>query len=67
VNIKEGTKHRAAFEAFSTALEAARPEEVREWRAWVTRWEAEQHTTSKDSPFELEEEGARFSGVCPFS
>jgi hypothetical protein len=33
---------------------------VREWRVWVTRWEgeADQHTTSKDSPFEMEEEGA---------
>jgi hypothetical protein len=26
-----------------------------EWRTWVVRWEATQHTTPEDSPFEYEE------------
>jgi hypothetical protein len=56
VNIKEGLKHRAAFEAFNTGLEALRPEEVAEWRASVIKWEATQHTDSSESPFELEED-----------
>ncbi|KAJ7166466.1 hypothetical protein C8R43DRAFT_946025 [Mycena crocata] len=56
VNIKEGLKHRAAFEEFSSGLEALRPNEVAEWRAWVLRWEATQHMDAADSPFELVEE-----------
>ncbi|KAJ7154944.1 hypothetical protein C8R43DRAFT_1126328 [Mycena crocata] len=56
VNIKEGLKHRAAFEEFSSGLEALRPNEVAEWRAWVLRWEATQHRDATDSPFELVEE-----------
>ncbi|KAJ7079826.1 hypothetical protein B0H15DRAFT_924531 [Mycena belliarum] len=59
-NIKEGLKHRAAFEAFSAGLEESRPAEVAEWRAQVKVWEAKQHTTEApskvDSPFELLEE-----------
>ncbi|KAJ7823362.1 hypothetical protein B0H13DRAFT_1919668 [Mycena leptocephala] len=47
VSIKEGTKHKAAFDAFNDGLEALRPEEVKEWRAWVARWEAQQHTTPR--------------------
>jgi hypothetical protein len=30
VNIKEGLKHRAAFQAFTARLEAAKPQEVTE-------------------------------------
>ncbi|KAJ6557771.1 hypothetical protein B0H19DRAFT_1261363 [Mycena capillaripes] len=56
VSIKEGMKHRAAFEAFNGGLEALQPEEVAGWQAWVTRWESKQHTSAKDSPFELPED-----------
>jgi hypothetical protein len=57
VSIKEGFKHRTAFEAFSAGLEAARPGEVAEWRASVLRWESKQHLDAAESPFELSEEG----------
>ncbi|KAK7050132.1 CxC2 domain-containing protein [Favolaschia claudopus] len=57
VAIKDGTAHATSFEAFTEGLEAERPEEVREWRAWVERWESTQHTTADDSPFEVEDEG----------
>ncbi|KAJ7456319.1 hypothetical protein B0H11DRAFT_1925843 [Mycena galericulata] len=56
VSIKEGTKHQAAFDAFTKGLEALRPDEVAEWRDWVARWESKQHTNNSDSPFELAEE-----------
>ncbi|KAJ7036101.1 hypothetical protein C8F04DRAFT_954156, partial [Mycena alexandri] len=55
VNIKEGGKHRAALAAFTEGLNSTRPEEVEEWRAWVLRWEAKQHTDPKESPFEYKE------------
>ncbi|KAJ7860607.1 hypothetical protein B0H14DRAFT_3084801 [Mycena olivaceomarginata] len=45
-----------AFNAFSTGLEEARPEQIKEWRAWVERWESTQHTTPEDSPFDMPEE-----------
>ncbi|KAJ7121769.1 hypothetical protein C8R43DRAFT_1136456 [Mycena crocata] len=56
VNIKEGLRHRAVFEAFNSGLTALRPNEVAEWRAWVIRWEATQHHDAKDSPFETVQE-----------
>ncbi|KAJ7720209.1 hypothetical protein DFH07DRAFT_972678 [Mycena maculata] len=56
VSIKEGTKHKLAFETFTAGLEEQRPEEVAEWKVWVGRWEAKQQTDTKDSPFELTEE-----------
>ncbi|KAJ7773599.1 hypothetical protein DFH07DRAFT_952645 [Mycena maculata] len=55
-SIKEGTKNRAMFEAFTSALEELRPDDVAEWKAWVLRWEGEQHTNNSGSPFELTEE-----------
>ncbi|KAJ7810465.1 hypothetical protein B0H13DRAFT_2384593 [Mycena leptocephala] len=54
-DIKEGAKHKTALEAFSEGLESTWPGEVAEWRAWVVRWEATQHTTPEDSPFEYKE------------
>ncbi|KAJ7358391.1 hypothetical protein DFH08DRAFT_953543 [Mycena albidolilacea] len=56
VAIKDGNQHRVAFDAFSTGLEEARPEQIKEWRAWVERWESTQHTTPEDSPFDMPEE-----------
>ncbi|KAJ7888386.1 hypothetical protein B0H14DRAFT_3081962 [Mycena olivaceomarginata] len=56
VAIKDGNQHRVAFEAFSKGLEEARPEQIKEWRAWVERWESTQHTTPEDSPFDMPEE-----------
>ncbi|KAJ7660093.1 hypothetical protein DFH06DRAFT_989201, partial [Mycena polygramma] len=58
--IKEGTKHKIALEAFTEGLQESRPEEVAEWRAWVGRWEAKQHTTPEESPFEYKEAGGCF-------
>ncbi|KAK6992768.1 hypothetical protein R3P38DRAFT_3225083 [Favolaschia claudopus] len=55
VAMKEGIAHAAAFEAFTEGPEAERPEQVQEWREWVERWEATQHTTAEDSPFEFAE------------
>ncbi|KAJ7761160.1 hypothetical protein DFH07DRAFT_957235 [Mycena maculata] len=37
-------------------LAEVRPEELREWRERVLRWELKQHTDSSESPFELAEE-----------
>ncbi|KAF7333062.1 CxC2 domain-containing protein [Mycena venus] len=51
--MKDATQHKVAFEVFTKGLETARPEELKEWKAWVKRWEAVQHDTPKDSPFEL--------------
>ncbi|KAJ7078756.1 hypothetical protein C8R43DRAFT_910284 [Mycena crocata] len=56
VNIKDGIKHRASFDAFNSALEQLRPAEVAEWRELVLEWERTQHTDAADSPFELPEE-----------
>ncbi|KAJ7175542.1 hypothetical protein C8R46DRAFT_1030587 [Mycena filopes] len=56
VSIKEGAKHRAAFDTFNDGLEAVRPAEVAEWREWVIRWESKQHTDASESPFELTDE-----------
>ncbi|KAJ7475547.1 hypothetical protein B0H11DRAFT_2158492 [Mycena galericulata] len=56
VSIKEGSKHKTALDAFTAGLEEHRPEEVADWKAWVLRWEAEQHTNGDDAPFELAEE-----------
>ncbi|KAJ6593080.1 hypothetical protein B0H19DRAFT_1245897 [Mycena capillaripes] len=59
VNIKEGLKHRVAFDVFNAGLEALRPQEVAQWRASVMRWESKQHTNPSESPFKLmEDEGA---------
>jgi hypothetical protein len=57
VAIKDGNQHRVVFKAFSKGLEEARPEQVKEWRAWVERWESMQHTTPDDSLFDMREEG----------
>ncbi|KAJ6463641.1 hypothetical protein C8R47DRAFT_992530 [Mycena vitilis] len=56
VNIKEGMRHKVAFDAFSGALEALKPEEVAEWKESVLKWEAVQHLTAEGSPFEVAEE-----------
>ncbi|KAJ7611265.1 hypothetical protein FB45DRAFT_1119943 [Roridomyces roridus] len=59
VSIKEGLKHRAAFDAFNSGLEAIRPEEVKAWKMSVLEWEARQHTDPGDKsecPFEVVDE-----------
>ncbi|KAJ7843814.1 hypothetical protein B0H13DRAFT_1909206 [Mycena leptocephala] len=56
VNIKEGLKHRVAFDAFTKGLEEFQPAEVARWKEWVQKWESVQHTDAKDCPFELEED-----------
>ncbi|KAJ7851692.1 hypothetical protein B0H13DRAFT_1643806, partial [Mycena leptocephala] len=56
ISIKEGLKHQAAFDAFSSGLEALKPQEVAEWRASVITWESEQHTDNSKSLFESVEE-----------
>ncbi|KAJ7195402.1 hypothetical protein B0H12DRAFT_1245586 [Mycena haematopus] len=56
VAMQEGTVHATHMDSFTKGLEEERPEEVRNWRAWVMRWESVQHTTPEDSPFELKEE-----------
>ncbi|KAJ7033118.1 hypothetical protein C8F04DRAFT_957903 [Mycena alexandri] len=56
VCLKEGARHKAAFELFSNGLQEYRPTEVAEWREWVLRWESKQHTDASESPFELQEE-----------
>ncbi|KAJ7747398.1 hypothetical protein B0H14DRAFT_3097038 [Mycena olivaceomarginata] len=57
VTIKDGNQHRVTFNAFSKGLEEAYPEQIKEWRVWVERWESTQHTTPDDSPFAMGEEG----------
>ncbi|KAJ7876466.1 hypothetical protein B0H14DRAFT_2568181 [Mycena olivaceomarginata] len=56
-NIKEGTKHKIALDAFTEGLKSTRSEEVAEWRAWVHRWEEKQHTDPNESPFDYKETG----------
>ncbi|KAJ7799699.1 hypothetical protein B0H14DRAFT_2616828 [Mycena olivaceomarginata] len=56
VAIKDGNQHRVVFDTFSMGLEEAHPEKIKEWRAWVERWESTQHTTPEDSPFDMPEE-----------
>ncbi|KAJ7303696.1 hypothetical protein DFH08DRAFT_721911, partial [Mycena albidolilacea] len=56
-NIKEGTKHKIALHAFTEGLESTRSEEVVEWRAWVQRWEEQQHADPNESPFDYKETG----------
>ncbi|KAF7330703.1 CxC2 domain-containing protein [Mycena sanguinolenta] len=56
VAIKEGTAHAVSFDAFTKGLEEARPDQVKKWRDGVDRWEAVQHTTPEDSPFDLKDE-----------
>lgn len=67
VGIKEGTKHRAAFDAFNSGLEALRCDEVKRWKQMVDDWEAKQHTDPADKsecPFEVAEEGKWLSFGC---
>jgi hypothetical protein len=56
-NLKEGRKHKEAFEAFTEVLEGERPELVAKWRGWVKDWESEQHTDRHSSPFEMAKPG----------
>lgn len=63
MSIQEGAKHKVALDAFTEGLEATRPEEVAEWREWVARWEAKQHTGPSESPFEYKESGTSVGGV----
>ncbi|KAJ7019042.1 hypothetical protein C8F04DRAFT_1276744 [Mycena alexandri] len=47
--IKEGRAHKESFKHSTTEVG---------WKAWVDRWEREQHVEgAKDSPYELEEDG----------
>jgi hypothetical protein len=55
--LKEGRKHKEAFEAFTEVLEGERPELVAKWRGWVKNWESEQHTDGHSSPFEMAKPG----------
>ncbi|KAJ7807746.1 hypothetical protein B0H14DRAFT_3091205 [Mycena olivaceomarginata] len=54
--IKDGTKHKGVFESFTAGLEEEMPTALDEWRSWVQRWEAKQHTGPEDSPFDSTEE-----------
>ncbi|KAJ7925440.1 hypothetical protein B0H13DRAFT_1600492 [Mycena leptocephala] len=63
VSIQEGAKHKVALDAFTEGLEATWLEEVAEWREWVARWEAKQHTDPSESPFEYKESGTSVGGV----
>ncbi|KAJ7601623.1 hypothetical protein DFH06DRAFT_1153729 [Mycena polygramma] len=56
ISIKEGMKHRTAFQAFNDGLEALKPEEVKKWRESVAVWEAKQHKDPSESPFEVVED-----------
>ncbi|KAF7372421.1 CxC2 domain-containing protein [Mycena venus] len=56
VSIKEGMKHKIAFEAFTKGMEEARPEDVVEWKVHVLLWEATPHPKTSESPFELVDE-----------
>jgi hypothetical protein len=56
-DLKEGRKHREAFEAFTEVLEGEKPELVAKWRSWVKDWESEQHTDGHASPFEMAKPG----------
>jgi hypothetical protein len=66
ISIKEGTKHRAAFEAFSKGLEEARPDEVKRWKEEVLRWEMNPHPESSQSksPFESVQQGTSVRLGC---
>ncbi|KAK6974865.1 CxC2 domain-containing protein [Favolaschia claudopus] len=63
VSIKEGLKHKAAFDAFTKGLEASQPEEVAAWRKRVIEWEAQPHPELGESPFELAEEVTKLRDI----
>ncbi|KAJ7234287.1 hypothetical protein C8J57DRAFT_1575463 [Mycena rebaudengoi] len=52
-NVREGQKHREAFEALNTSLVEQDPGLVAKWKAWVAEWEAVQHVDASLSPYEL--------------
>jgi hypothetical protein len=56
-DLKEGRRHREAFEAFMELLEGEKPELVARWGEWVREWESEQHTDGAGSPFEMTNPG----------
>jgi hypothetical protein len=60
-DLKEGRRHREAFEAFTELLEGEKPELVAKWGAWVREWESEQHTDGAGSPFEMTNPGKLFT------
>ncbi|KAJ7019036.1 hypothetical protein C8F04DRAFT_1276736 [Mycena alexandri] len=56
--IKEGRAHKESFQAFNDGVVRMNELDVEGWKAWVDRWEREQHVEgAKDSPYELEEDG----------
>jgi inhibitor of KinA sporulation pathway (predicted exonuclease) len=58
-NVREGQKHREAFEALDRSLEEQDPMLVAKWRTWVGEWEAVQHADASASPYELKAKGKR--------
>ncbi|KAJ7220366.1 hypothetical protein C8J57DRAFT_1536840 [Mycena rebaudengoi] len=44
---------------WGTGLEREVPEQVKEWRGWITRWESKQHTDSVESPYEVKIEAGK--------
>ncbi|KAJ7238457.1 hypothetical protein C8J57DRAFT_1439079 [Mycena rebaudengoi] len=52
-DVREGQIHREAFEALDGLLEEQDAVLVGKWRAWVSKWEAVQHTDESASPYEL--------------
>ncbi|KAJ7770053.1 hypothetical protein B0H16DRAFT_1307286 [Mycena metata] len=56
--IKDGRKHKEAFEAFTAGLVDLHELDVSGWKVWVDKWEKERHVENeKGSPYEFEEEG----------
>ncbi|KAJ7161942.1 hypothetical protein C8R43DRAFT_880650 [Mycena crocata] len=52
-DLKEGKKHKDAFDAFTALVEGEKPELVAAWRKWVKDWEGKQHSDAAGSPYEL--------------
>ncbi|KAK6978163.1 CxC2 domain-containing protein [Favolaschia claudopus] len=63
ISIKEGMKHKTAFDAFTQGLEESQPEEVAGWKQRVIEWEAQPHPDSAESPFEVVEEVTKLRDI----
>ncbi|KAK6977280.1 hypothetical protein R3P38DRAFT_3237413 [Favolaschia claudopus] len=63
-DLKEGRKHKEAFEAFTQVIEAEKPELVVRWKAWVKDWESSQHTEGHASPFEVSKPVKSLKEIC---
>ncbi|KAJ7170448.1 hypothetical protein C8R43DRAFT_876075, partial [Mycena crocata] len=62
-NLKEGREHKEVFEAFTTIVNAERPDLIVKWTPWVKDWESTDHTDGVGSPYELPKQAHSMKGL----